>query len=114
MTKNGPTPHCYEFDDFRLDSHKRLLLRAGEPGRLKAFALLLVLIERRERVLEKDELRQTVWPATTVEENNLTVHISALRKALGERAGVPNYIVTIPGQGYRFTAEVTKRLRAAN
>jgi DNA-binding winged helix-turn-helix (wHTH) protein len=108
MMKNEPTPHYYEFDGFRLDLRKRLLLRDGEPVRLKskAFALLLVLIERRTCVLEKDELMQAVWPDTTVEENNLTVHMSALRKALGERAGAPSYIVTIPGQGYRFTAEV--------
>ncbi len=106
--KNEPTLRYYEFDGFRLDPHKRLLLRDGQPVRLKskAFALLLVLLERRERVLEKDELMQAVWPDTTVEENNLTVHMSALRKALGETAGAPGHIVTIPGQGYRFTAEV--------
>jgi DNA-binding winged helix-turn-helix (wHTH) protein/tetratricopeptide (TPR) repeat protein len=110
MMKNEPTLRYYEFDGFRLDPHKRLLLRDGEPVRLKskAFALLLVLIERRERVLEKDELLQAVWPDTVVEENNLTVHMSALRKALGEKAGAPGYIVTIPGQGYRFTAEVAE------
>lgn len=108
--KNELILRYYEFDGFRLDPRKRLLLRDGEPVRLKskAFALLLVLIERRERVLEKDELLQAVWPDTVVEENNLTVHMSALRKALGERAGAPSYIVTIPGQGYRFTAEVTE------
>jgi DNA-binding winged helix-turn-helix (wHTH) protein/tetratricopeptide (TPR) repeat protein len=108
--KNEPTPRYYEFDGFRLDPHKRLLLRDGEPVRLKskAFALLLVLLERRERVLEKDELMQAVWPDTTVEENNLTVHMSALRKALGETSAEPRYIVTIPGRGYRFAAEVSE------
>ena len=51
---------------------------------------------------------QAVWPDTTVEENNLTVHISALRKALGESSAEPRYIVTIPGRGYRFTARVSE------
>jgi DNA-binding winged helix-turn-helix (wHTH) protein/TolB-like protein/Tfp pilus assembly protein PilF len=106
--KNETTPRYYEFDDFRLDLHKRLLLREGQPLRLKAkaFALLLVLLERRERVLDKDELMQAVWPDTVVEENNLTVHMSALRKALGEASAAPHYIVTIPGQGYRFIGRV--------
>lgn len=108
--KNELAPRYYEFDGFRLDPHKRLLLRDGQPVRLKAkaFALLLVLIERRARVLEKDELMQAVWPDTTVEENNLTVHMSALRKALGETSAEPRYIITIPGHGYRFAAEVSE------
>lgn len=108
--KNEPVPRYYEFDGFRLDPRKRLLLRDGQPVRLKskAFALLLVLLERRERVLEKDELMQAVWPDTTVEENNLTVHMSAVRKALGETSAEPRYIVTVPGHGYRFAAEVNE------
>ena len=110
--KNETTSHYYEFDRFRLDPHKQVLLRDGEPVRLKAkaFALLLVLLERRERVLPKEELMQAVWPDTVVEENNLTVHRSALRKALGEKPGAPSCIITIPGQGYRFTAAVKETL----
>ena len=62
--------------------------------------MLLALIERRERAVGKNELFELVWPGVVVEENNLQVHISALRKLLG-----PQTIATIPGRGYRFTAE---------
>jgi DNA-binding winged helix-turn-helix (wHTH) protein/Tfp pilus assembly protein PilF len=106
--KHDPVPHYYEFDNFRLDLNRRLLLRDGEPVRLKskAFEMLLVLIERRGQVLEKDELMQAVWPGTIVEENNLTVNMSALRKALGETPAEHRYVVTIPGRGYRFAGIV--------
>ena len=65
----------------------------------RAFDLLLALAERRERVVSKDELLDLVWPGVVVEENNLQVHISALRKHLG-----PAVISTVPGRGYRFSA----------
>ena len=65
----------------------------------RAFDLLLVLIERRERVVSKSELLDLVWPNVVVEENNLPVHVSSLRKLLGAKA-----IATIPGRGYRFVA----------
>ena len=79
----------------------RQLLVGGEPAKLggRAFDLLLALIERRERVVSKNELLDLVWPGLVVEENNLQVHVSALRKLLG-----PAAIATIPGRGYRFTA----------
>ncbi len=98
----------YEFDQYCLDAAKRLLLRAGEPVPLqaKAFDTLLVLIENRDRVVGKDELMKKVWPDTFVEEINLTVNISALRKALGESPNEHRYIVTVPRRGYRFVAEV--------
>jgi adenylate cyclase len=64
----------------------------------RAFDLLLVLMDHRERVVGKDELLERVWPGTEVEENNLTVQISALRKVLG-----PGAIATVTGRGYRFT-----------
>ena len=71
----------------------------GQPAFLgaRAFDLLLVLLEHRERVLGKDELLALVWPGVVVEENNLTVQISALRKVLGAAA-----ITTVAGRGYRF------------
>src|SRR5258708_20994574 len=80
---------------------ERQLLVGGEPAKLgaRAFDLLLALVERRERVVSKNELLDLVWPGMVVEENNLQVHISALRKLLG-----PAVIATIPGRGYRFTA----------
>ena len=78
---------------------KRLLLVDGRPAWLgaRAFDLLLVLLEHRERVLGKDELLALVWPGVVVEENNLTVQISALRKLFGADA-----IATVTGRGYRF------------
>src|SRR5688572_11409122 len=98
----------YQFGDFRVDPVRRLLLRDGEPVAVtsKAFSLLVVLIERRGELLEKDELLRRVWPDTYVTEANLTQNISSLRKALGERAGDRRYIVTVPGSGYSFVAEV--------
>ena len=67
--------HIYEFGPFRVDALRRLLLREGNQVRLpaKAFEILLVLLERRGRLVEKDELMRRVWPDAVVEENNLTV-----------------------------------------
>jgi DNA-binding winged helix-turn-helix (wHTH) protein/TolB-like protein len=98
----------YEFDDFRIDAVKRRLLRMDEFVHLppKVFDTLLMLIEHRGRVLEKDELMEAIWSDTIVEENNLTQNISAIRKALGENRGEHRYVVTIPGRGYRFVADV--------
>jgi len=101
--------HCiYEFGPFRLDAQKRLLLREGEivPLKPKAFDTLLALVEHGGRVVEKDELMRRVWPDTVVEEGNLTFNISSLRKALGDDPRRHEYIVTIPGEGYKFVAGV--------
>ena len=99
---------AYEFDDFIVDLKERMLWRAGEPVALsaKAFELLTVLLENNGRVLEKSELMQRLWPETFVEEINLNVHISALRKAFGESAANYQYIETIPKRGYRFSANI--------
>jgi Tol biopolymer transport system component/DNA-binding winged helix-turn-helix (wHTH) protein len=98
----------YEFDDFRLDAAERQLLRNGKavPIPSKAFDLLLVLVERNGHLVEKDELYSRVWADQIVEESNLTVQMSAIRKALGEGKGQRSYISTIKGRGYRFTADV--------
>jgi DNA-binding winged helix-turn-helix (wHTH) protein len=74
----------YEFDGFRVDPLRRRLLRGGEPVPLtpKAFSILLVLLEKRGEVMEKDDLIQRVWPDTHVTEANLTQNVSSLRKAL--------------------------------
>ena len=100
--------HIYEFGPFRVDAFRRTLLRQGKQVRLpsKAFEILLVLLEGNGRLVEKDELMQRVWPDTVVEENNLTVNISALRKSLTETPGEHRYVVTVPGRGYQFVAEV--------
>lgn len=98
----------YEFDEFRLDVAKRQLLREGEvvPLYSKAFDLLLLLVEGNGRDLSKDEILEAIWPGQILEESNLTVNISAVRKALGEKAAQPRFLVTIPGRGYRFIAEM--------
>jgi Tol biopolymer transport system component/DNA-binding winged helix-turn-helix (wHTH) protein len=100
----------YRFDDFVVDAARCLLLRGGQPVPLnpKAFDLLLALIENRGQPLTKDELLERVWPNQSVEEGNLPVHVSAVRKALGERRGENRYVVTLPGRGYRFVAEVVE------
>src|SRR6266478_480676 len=87
---------------------RRQLLRQGEvvPLYSKAFDLLLVLVKNRGRDLTKDELLESVWPGQMLEEANLTVNMSAVRKALGEKAAQPRYIITIPGRGYRFVANL--------
>ena len=107
-----PQAHIYEFGDFRVDAARRLLLgRDGQPLSLtpKAFDTLLYLVEHREAVLDKEELLRAIWPDTTVEENNLNQNISALRRVLGEKRAEHNYIVTVPGRGYRFVAKVRTR-----
>jgi len=104
--------HCiYEFGPFRLDAQKRLLLRDGESVKLfpKEFDTLLALVERGGQVLDKDELMRKVWGRTIVEESNLSSNISHLRKLLGESHAQHAYIVTIPGRGYRFVAEVKQQ-----
>jgi predicted ATPase/DNA-binding winged helix-turn-helix (wHTH) protein len=98
----------FTFDDFKVDAERRVLLKNGETVALnsKTFDLLLILVENHGQILSKDELLEKVWEGQFVEENNLTVHISAIRKALGEKKGEPQFIVTIPGKGYKFIAEI--------
>ena len=97
---------AYRFDEFELSRSRRTLLRNGQQVSLlpKTFEVLSYLVENPGRVVSKEELLKTAWPESFVEENNLTQHISLFRKALGDRSG---FIVTIPGRGYQFTAEVT-------
>jgi DNA-binding winged helix-turn-helix (wHTH) protein len=91
------------FGRFRLDPTRRLLHVDGEPSKLGARAIdvLLVLVRNRDRIVTKDELLDAVWPGLVVEENNLQVQVSALRKLLG-----PHTIATIPGRGYQFIADL--------
>src|SRR5262245_10730477 len=102
------TKHFYEFGPFRIDSAQRFLLRDGRLVRLtgKAFDVLLALVERSGHLVERDELIEKVWPDCFVEEGNLTVTISMLRKALEAGENGDSYIETIPRRGYRFTADV--------
>lgn len=103
---------CYEFDSFRLDAARSLLLRDGEQVSLppKTLETLLLLVREAGRVIRKEEFIARIWPDCFVEEGNLTQHIFTLRKALGEGPHDHRYIVTVPGQGYRFVAPVRELL----
>ncbi len=105
----------YSFGEFELSGAKRTLLKRGENVSLnsKTFDLLLILVENRGRVLSKDELLEKVWEGQFVEENNLSVQISALRKIFGEKKDEHKFIVTIQGKGYKFVAGETS-IAAAN
>src|ERR1043166_8004836 len=99
--------HVYEFGLFRLDPHKRLLLRENEPVSLtpKVIETLIVLVENRNRVVSKDELMKALWPDSFVEESNLSQNIFVLRKALGD-SQERRFILTVSGKGYQFVASV--------
>ena len=100
----------YEFGPFLLDPTERILSCDGSIVSLtpKAFETLLCLVRNQGRVLTKDELLKQIWPDTFVEEVNLAVNISAIRKALGENPQDCRFIATVPGRGYRFVAEVRR------
>jgi predicted ATPase/DNA-binding winged helix-turn-helix (wHTH) protein len=100
----GPSPSGdFAFGRFVVQPATRQLLVDGEASKLgaRAFDVLMALIERRDRVVGKSELLELVWPGLVVEENNLQVQISNLRKLLG-----PQVIATIPGRGYRFSQKI--------
>jgi DNA-binding winged helix-turn-helix (wHTH) protein/TolB-like protein len=100
--------HFYEFGPFQLEPDERLL-RNGEQSLAlapKYFDLLVFLVQNSGRLLTKDQIMQTVWSGSIVEEANLTVAISAIRKTLAEKESGVQYIETVPKKGYRFSAEV--------
>ena len=100
--------HFYEFGPFHLEPDERLL-RNGEQSLAlapKYFDLLVLLVQNSGRLLTKDQIMQTVWSGSIVEEANLTVAISAIRKTLAEKESGVQYIETVPKKGYRFVAEV--------
>ena len=109
---NESPKQVYEFGDFRLSLRKRLLLKKdGAPVPLtpRVFDTLLQLVQHSGTVLDKEVLMDAIWPDQVVEENNLSQNISTLRRALGETAGAPRYIMTVQGRGYRFLPEVRVR-----
>jgi DNA-binding winged helix-turn-helix (wHTH) protein/tetratricopeptide (TPR) repeat protein len=101
----------YRFDEFELDRGKRTLSRDGGQVLLspKAYEVLVHLVIHAGDVVTKEELMQAVWPGSFVEEGNLAQQVSSIRKAFADRA---KYIVTIPGRGYQFTAEVEQDIPA--
>jgi DNA-binding winged helix-turn-helix (wHTH) protein/TolB-like protein/Tfp pilus assembly protein PilF len=103
-----PPRHYYVFGPFRVDPSKRVLQRNGQaiPLAPKAFEMLVTLIENNTRMLQKDELLETLWPGCIVEEANLTQTIYLIRRALAAGAPDQPYIETVPKRGYRFVAPV--------
>jgi predicted ATPase/DNA-binding winged helix-turn-helix (wHTH) protein len=104
------------FDGFRLSPTQRILVNGDEPVRLggRALDLLIALSRRPGQLIGKQELTATVWPDTFVDESNLKVHISALRRALGDGKTGRRYISTVAGRGYCFVAPVKVRAAAAS
>ncbi len=102
-----PNKLFYEFANFRLDPEKQRVLQGSEPLPLtpKAVETLRVLIERRGQVVEREHLMNAVWPEVAVEDGNLSVTISMLRKVLAERSD-DKFIETFPKRGYKFIGEV--------
>jgi DNA-binding winged helix-turn-helix (wHTH) protein/TolB-like protein len=98
----------YEFSRFRFDPENHLLEGDGKPIALtpKAFEILQVLVQNGNRLTSKEELMRRVWPDSFVEEANLTVNISVLRRQLGEAPDGQQYIETVPTKGYRFAVPV--------
>jgi TolB-like protein/DNA-binding winged helix-turn-helix (wHTH) protein/rhodanese-related sulfurtransferase len=105
----------YQFGPFRLDPSRRQLTRDGVPVTLnsRAFEVLHLLARQQGGLVTRDEILAHVWRGVTVEENNLTVQISALRRALGDLPDHSPIIVTVPNQGYRLAGNVA-RLSPAN
>jgi Tol biopolymer transport system component/DNA-binding winged helix-turn-helix (wHTH) protein len=98
----------YEFGPFRLTPGEHRLYRNDEIVLIppKEFDLLLLLVSNSGQVMDRERLIKALWPTTVVEEANLNVHISALRKALAEHSGEQQYIETLPRLGYRFIVPV--------
>src|ERR1700680_2253429 len=100
--------HAISFGPYRLLAAQRLLLEGDKPVRLgsRAFDILAALVERAGKVVDKQELIARAWPKTLVEEANLKIQVSALRRALGDGQGGHRYVVTVPGRVYNFVAPV--------
>src|SRR5262247_1990107 len=109
----SPDNHLYEFKPFALDAANRTLFKDNEIVHLtpKAVETLLVLVQHRVQVVEKEQLLKEVWPDSFVEEGSLSRNIHELRKALGDDSSEPRYIATVPKRGYRFIAAVTVLIR---
>src|SRR5450631_228884 len=100
--------HAISFGPYRLLGAQRLLLEGDRPVRLgsRAFDILAALVERAGEVVGREELMARAWPQTFVEEANLKIQVSALRRALGDGQGGNRYVVTVVGRGYNFVAPV--------
>lgn len=104
---SGNVKHFYEFGEFRLDAENPSLWRGGElvPIFPKALEILILLVGKNGAVVSREELLETVWRDTFVEESNITYTVSLLRKALDEK-NKGRFVQTVPKRGYRFATEV--------
>ena len=99
--------NIYEFEDFRLDADHLMLYRHGREAAIvpKAIEILLVLIEHRGQIVSKDDLLKAVWPDRFVEESNIFLYLSLLRKTLGKKKNGEPYIETRRRRGYWFSGD---------
>jgi DNA-binding winged helix-turn-helix (wHTH) protein len=109
---NAPEVEAYRFGPFVLEPRERQLQRGGVavPLTTKAFDVLVALVRNHGRLVTKEALLAEAWPGVVVEEVNLTVNISAIRKALGAHG---DWIETVPRHGYRFRGDVLAGLEVA-
>jgi predicted ATPase/DNA-binding winged helix-turn-helix (wHTH) protein len=107
---NAPVESTFSFGPFHLCPRRQLLLKGETPVPLgsRAFEILVALVEHAGEVVEKNSLMTRAWSDVTVEESNLRAQITALRRVLAEGATGENYVITLPGRGYRFVAAVAK------
>src|SRR6195256_4003437 len=100
--------YAISFGPYRLLATQRLLLEGDKPVRLgrRAFDILTALVERAGEMVSKEELIARAWPGTFVEEANLKIQVSALRRALGDGQGDNRYVATVVGRGYNFVAPI--------
>jgi DNA-binding winged helix-turn-helix (wHTH) protein len=98
----------FTFDGFVFDTEKRLLIKDGNTISLnnRTYDLLQSFVINRGRLMTKNELLNTIWEGQFVEESNLAVQVSTLRKILGEKKDEHHFILTVPGEGYRFVAQL--------
>src|ERR1043166_3217761 len=114
MSRPEISQPCYYFDDVTVDRENFRVLKRGEAQPLppRAFDLLIYLIEHRGRVVEKQELFEQVWREAFVTDNALTRAVKDIRRAIGDDAGSPRYIGTLPKRGDRFLAQGTSGANA--
>jgi TolB-like protein/DNA-binding winged helix-turn-helix (wHTH) protein len=108
----------YEFAEFQVDATQRQLRLTSDQRALplptRAFETLLYFVEHPGELLDKPTLMKVIWPKAVVEENNLNQCITTLRRVLGESRDDHRFIVTVPGRGYRFVAEVRRKESSPN
>jgi predicted ATPase/DNA-binding winged helix-turn-helix (wHTH) protein len=105
------TPAAIEFGQFRFDPARREIFDLNGPIRIgsRALHILQVLLESPGRLYSREELVRRVWPHTVVEDTSLRVHISALRRVLGDGVNGARYITNVPGRGYAFVGEYRRK-----